>query len=103
MRRPVSVKRATDLGTLVERFSGVGVIAAAAVPLTVMGAMNRYPRRGRVSTKRGFSDESPGASELQKRLWPDTFVDVDHNLNTENCARQGGVCATPATAVIDTQ
>jgi DNA-binding winged helix-turn-helix (wHTH) protein len=20
--------------------------------------------------------------ELQKRLWPDTFVDVDHNLNT---------------------
>jgi DNA-binding winged helix-turn-helix (wHTH) protein len=30
--------------------------------------------------------ESPGAvvtrEELQKRLWPDTFVDVDHNLNT---------------------
>ena len=21
-------------------------------------------------------------NELQKRLWPDTFVDVDHNLNT---------------------
>ena len=20
--------------------------------------------------------------ELRKRLWPDTFVDVDHNLNT---------------------
>jgi DNA-binding winged helix-turn-helix (wHTH) protein len=20
--------------------------------------------------------------QLQKRLWPDTFVDVDHNLNT---------------------
>jgi hypothetical protein len=67
------------------------------------GSDERYPRRGSVSTKRGFSDESPGASELQKRLWPDTFVDVDHNLNTENCARQGGVCATPATAVIDTQ
>ena len=51
--------------------------------------------------------EQPGVvvtrEELQKRLWPDTFVDVDHNLNTENCARQGGVCATPATAVIDTQ
>ena len=30
--------------------------------------------------------ERPGAvvtrDELQKRLWPDTFVDVDHNLNT---------------------
>jgi DNA-binding winged helix-turn-helix (wHTH) protein len=30
--------------------------------------------------------ESPGMvvtrEELQKRLWPDTFVDVDHNLNT---------------------
>ena len=30
--------------------------------------------------------ERPGESvtreELQKRLWPDTFVDVDHNLNT---------------------
>ena len=30
--------------------------------------------------------ERPGAvvtrEELQKRLWPDTFVDVDHNLNT---------------------
>ena len=30
--------------------------------------------------------EQPGAivtrEELQKRLWPDTFVDVDHNLNT---------------------
>src|SRR5262249_37348649 len=30
--------------------------------------------------------EKPGAvvtrEELQKRLWPDTFVDVDHNLNT---------------------
>ena len=30
--------------------------------------------------------EHPGAvvtrEELQKRLWPDTFVDVDHNLNT---------------------
>jgi DNA-binding winged helix-turn-helix (wHTH) protein len=30
--------------------------------------------------------ESPGKvvtrEELQKRLWPDTFVDVDHNLNT---------------------
>src|SRR5215468_12708357 len=30
--------------------------------------------------------EQPGAAvtreELQKRLWPDTFVDVDHNLNT---------------------
>ena len=30
--------------------------------------------------------ESPGEvvtrEELQKRLWPDTFVDVDHNLNT---------------------
>jgi hypothetical protein len=28
------------------------------------GAMNRYPRRGRVSTKRGFSDESPSASRI---------------------------------------
>src|SRR5689334_15769358 len=30
--------------------------------------------------------EQPGTvvtrDELQKRLWPDTFVDVDHNLNT---------------------
>lgn len=30
--------------------------------------------------------EHPGEivtrEELQKRLWPDTFVDVDHNLNT---------------------
>jgi DNA-binding winged helix-turn-helix (wHTH) protein len=30
--------------------------------------------------------ENPGEvvtrDELQKRLWPDTFVDVDHNLNT---------------------
>jgi DNA-binding winged helix-turn-helix (wHTH) protein len=30
--------------------------------------------------------ERPGQlvtrDELQKRLWPDTFVDVDHNLNT---------------------
>src|SRR5215469_64825 len=30
--------------------------------------------------------ERPGAvvtrEELQRRLWPDTFVDVDHNLNT---------------------
>src|SRR6476661_8713549 len=30
--------------------------------------------------------EQPGVvvtrDELQKRLWPDTFVDVDHNLNT---------------------
>src|SRR6185295_9866845 len=30
--------------------------------------------------------EQPGAvvtrEEMQKRLWPDTFVDVDHNLNT---------------------
>src|SRR5215470_17799481 len=30
--------------------------------------------------------EQPGVvvtrEELQKRLWPDTFVDVDHNLNT---------------------
>ena len=30
--------------------------------------------------------ETPGEvvtrEELQKRLWPDTFVDVDHNLNT---------------------
>src|ERR1700722_8846721 len=29
-------------------------------------------RRGDVVTR----------EELQKRLWPDTFVDVDHNLNT---------------------
>src|SRR5262252_7883358 len=30
--------------------------------------------------------EQPGTvvtrEQLQKRLWPDTFVDVDHNLNT---------------------
>ena len=30
--------------------------------------------------------ERPGEvvtrEQLQKRLWPDTFVDVDHNLNT---------------------
>jgi len=30
--------------------------------------------------------EQPGTvvmrEEVQKRLWPDTFVDVDHNLNT---------------------
>ena len=27
-------------------------------------------------------DELIGRDELQRRLWPDTFVDVDHNLNT---------------------
>ena len=26
--------------------------------------------------------ENVAREELQKRLWPDTFVDVDHNLNT---------------------
>src|SRR5215469_7795576 len=36
----------------------------AAVALTARGKMNRYPRRGRVSTKRGFSDESPNASRI---------------------------------------
>ena len=49
---------------LVERFSGVSVTAAAAVPLTVMGAMNRYPRRGKVSTNLGFSAESPSTSRI---------------------------------------
>src|SRR5260370_33739067 len=38
--------------------------------------------------------EQPGdlvtREELQKRLWPDTFVDVDHNLNTAiNKIREG--------------
>ena len=38
--------------------------------------------------------ERPGdvvtREELQKRLWPDTFVDVDHNLNTAiNKIREG--------------
>ena len=28
------------------------------------------------------SGEVVTREELQKRLWPDTFVDVDHNLNT---------------------
>jgi TolB-like protein len=27
-------------------------------------------------------DDLIGRDELQRRLWPDTFVDVDHNLNT---------------------
>ena len=35
--------------------------------------------------------ERPGEvvtrQDLQKRLWPDTFVDVDHNLNTGASAR----------------
>ena len=38
--------------------------------------------------------ERPGEvvtrEELQKRLWPDTFVDVDHNLNTAIKQDSGG-------------
>ena len=30
----------------------------------------------------GAAGRSGDAEELQKRLWPETFVDVDHNLNT---------------------
>jgi DNA-binding response OmpR family regulator len=30
----------------------------------------------------GRPDDVVPRDELQKRLWPDTFVDVDHNLNT---------------------
>ena len=29
-----------------------------------------------------YPGEVVAREELQKRLWPDTFVDVDHNLNT---------------------
>ena len=39
-------------------------------PLQVLAILLERP--GRVVTR----------EELQKRLWPDTFVDVDHNLNT---------------------
>src|SRR5471030_603065 len=39
-------------------------------PLLVLAALLERP--GDVVTR----------DELQKRLWPDTFVDVDHNLNT---------------------
>src|ERR1017187_1488735 len=39
-------------------------------PLLVLAALLERP--GDVVTR----------EELQKRLWPDTFVDVDHNLNT---------------------
>src|SRR5471030_3178671 len=30
----------------------------------------------------GHAGEVVTREELQKHLWPDTFVDVDHNLNT---------------------
>ena len=45
--------------------------------------------------------ERPGEvvtrEELQKRLWPDTYVDVDHNLNTAiNNARRATSAPTPA-------
>jgi Tol biopolymer transport system component/DNA-binding winged helix-turn-helix (wHTH) protein len=39
-------------------------------PFQVLAILLEYP--GEVVTR----------EELQKRLWPDTFVDVDHNLNT---------------------
>src|SRR5882757_8624912 len=39
-------------------------------PFQVLGNLLEHP--GEVVTR----------EELQKRLWPDTFVDVDHNLNT---------------------
>src|SRR6202041_2665391 len=39
-------------------------------PFQVLGILLEHP--GEVVTR----------EELQKRLWPDTFVDVDHNLNT---------------------
>ncbi len=39
-------------------------------PFQVLSILLEYP--GQVVTR----------EELQKRLWPDTFVDVDHNLNT---------------------
>src|SRR6516164_11227778 len=39
-------------------------------PFQVLGILLERP--GEVVTR----------EELQKRLWPDTFVDVDHNLNT---------------------
>ena len=38
-------------------------------PFQVLAILLEYP--GEVVTR----------EELQKRLWPDTFVDVDHNLN----------------------
>src|SRR5258706_5248716 len=47
-------------------------------PLLVLAALLERP--GDVVTR----------DELQKRLWPDTFVDVDHNLNTAiNKIREG--------------
>ena len=55
--------------------------------------------------------EQPGVvvtrEELQKRLWPDTFVDVDHNLNTAinkirealgDSAENPALCRDPAAA-----
>ncbi len=42
--------------------------------------------------------EQPGdvvtREELQKRLWPDTFVDVDHNLNSAPSIRFARCWAT---------
>src|SRR5260370_33462153 len=39
-------------------------------PFQVLAILLEHP--GKVVTR----------EELQKRLWPDTFVDIDHNLNT---------------------
>ena len=46
------------------------VEGSPATPAESTGAMNRYPRRGRVSTKRGFSAESPRASRSRLMALP---------------------------------
>ena len=57
-------------------------------PFQVLGILLERP--GEVVTR----------EELQKRLWPDTFVDVDHNLNTAiNKIRE--VLGDSANAAID--
>ena len=43
---------------------GRGASAVNAAALISTGAMKRYPRRARVSTKRGFDAESPSASRI---------------------------------------
>src|ERR1700730_3031751 len=58
-----------DLRTRELRKAGVK-LKFGVQPVQVLSILLEHP--GEVVTR----------DELQKRLWPDTFVDVDHNLNT---------------------
>src|SRR4030095_15349978 len=53
-----------------ERRKGVQKLKFSGQPFQVLAILLERP--GEVVTR----------EELQKRLWPDTFVDVDHNLHT---------------------